>query len=609
MLSLDEVIGKGGFGTVYRGTMKSPDGLTRRVAIKVLSDEMSREDRAVARFLDEAKLLALIDHPGLVPVYALERLENNWAVVMGFVDGFELFEASCARALPASAVREIGIQVADVLAAMWTHPHPDTGEALHVVHRDIKPHNIMVQRDGRVRLLDLGIASARFEARESKTQGGEVSGTMAYMSPERWARRNDGHAGDVYSLGAMLFQLLANERPAWAGSDRQAHERQLEMMGGRVRRPDLFSVIERCMSWSAEDRPTAASVAISLRKMTVPPGPTLAEWAEAIQTGGLLDLSYEDRLKASDALRGTFDLSSGSYLDALEPPPAPPNRRRRIVAMLGATGALACAGLVLGWLSLPVPLTGEAVDILLTPTVDRQTLLDENEGLRRYLESVIRRPVTLRVADSYSDISERFIKGEGDFAVMPHRIGMETWDRCEKVQPLVTKEVNGSTTVEGYLVVRSDDPVTKLDALVGSTVCYSDPKSNTGYRLPRQYVMDSGLDPDRDFVGRISGDHEQVLRDVLAGACRVGATFSGNYVTADQRGIPVARLKVLALTGSVPHDSVWAAEDADPLLIQGVLDALVALDPKTHLGVELLGASERVSGFSPVAFSRPEGSL
>jgi phosphate/phosphite/phosphonate ABC transporter binding protein len=611
MLSLDEVIGKGGFGTVYRGTMRSPDGLTRRVAVKVLSEAMSQDERAVGRFRDEARLLALIDHPGLVPVYALERIEQNWAVIMGFVDGFELFEASQKIRLPASAVREVGIQVADVLAAMWAHPHPDTGKPLHVVHRDIKPHNIMVQQDGRVRLLDLGIASAQFESRESKTQGGEVSGTMAYMSPDRWARRNDGHAGDVYALGAMLFQLAADARPSWAGSDRETHERQLELMSGQVRDAGLFGIIERCLSWTADDRPTAAEVAIALRKMAVPAGLTLAEWVSAVNDGGQLDASYEERMRSLDAMQGTFDLSDASYLDPKVSTPAAPARSRRTAWVVG--GALVAAVLVAGtvslaWMGRPAPVTGEPLEVLLTPTVDKKTLLDDNEHLRLYLESALARPVVFEVGESYGDTSERFLRGEADFAMMPHRIGMETWDRNPAVTPLVTKVVNGSTTVEGYLVIRSDDPVTQLNRLMGSTLCYSDPKSNTGYLLPRRHILANGLDPDGDFEGHVSGDHEQVLRDVLSGVCRVGATFSGNYVTADQRGIAVAQLKVLALTGSVPHDSLWAREGSDADLVDAVTAALVRLDPKADLNVDLIGDSERMSGFSPVVFSRPSES-
>ncbi len=133
-------------------------------------------------------------------------------------------------------------------------------------------------------------------------------------------------------------------------------------------------------------------------------------------------------------------------------------------------------------------------------------------------------------------------------------------------------------------------------------------ESNTGYLLPRRHILANGLDPDGDFEGHVSGDHEQVLRDVLSGVCRVGATFSGNYVTADQRGIAVAQLKVLALTGSVPHDSLWARDGSDADLVDAVTAALVRLDPKADLDVDLIGDSERMSGFSPVVFSRPSES-
>ncbi len=612
MLTLEEVIGKGGFGTVYRGTMRSADGLMRRVAVKVLSEEMSREDVAVARFRDEARLLALIDHPGLVPVYALKRIEKNWAVVMGFVDGFELFEASQVSRLPASAVREVGIQLADVLAALWSHPHPDTGEPLRVVHRDIKPHNVMVQTDGRVRLLDLGVASARFEARESRTQGGEIAGTMAYMSPARWARKNDEHAGDVYALGATLFQILASARPPWAGSDRKTHEDQLELMSGQVRHPALFEVLARAMAWEANDRPSAAELAVALRNVPAPKGHTLAEWALAIRDSGALSGSYEERT-GSDSIQGTFDVDSASILHSsfLSGPPSgtpPTSRRNALVAGLAAIWVLGSAAGIF-WMTKEPVLAGEPVRILLTPTVEPETILAEHQPIRRYLQHELRRPVALLMADSYSDASDRLIAGEADFAMMPHRIGTETLARDPTVVPVVTKIVNGSTSVEGYLVMRSEDSATRLDQLVGAAVCYSDLKSNTGYKLPRAHIVAAGFDPDTDFEARLSGNHEMVLRDVLSGACRVGGTFSGNYVTADQRGIAVAQLKIFALTGSVPHDSLWAASSTDPKLVRAITQALIKLDPPKHLGVELIGASERMSGFAPPVFNPGSGSL
>jgi len=615
MLTLDEVIGKGGFGTVYRGTMRSPDGLTRRVAVKVLSAEMSREERAVARFRDEARLLALIDHPGLVPVYALEKIDEKWAVVMGYVDGFELYEASRIQRVPASAVREIGIQLADVLAALWTHPHPDTGHPLHVVHRDIKPHNVMIQPNGRVRLLDLGVASARFEARESKTQGGEIAGTMAYMSPARWARKNDDHAGDVYALGATLFQLLADTRPSWAGSDRETHEEQLEMMSGKVRNPDLFEIIERAMAWDAADRPTAAELAVLLRKLPVPEGDTLAEWATSVKKSGAMDATYEERSGNTDTAPGTFDVSSEAFLDSFvsnqptvqpKPPESRFSRQKLAVAGLAMVCMVGAAGGV-AWMTMDPVLEGEPIRLVLTPSVKAETILAEHQPIKEYLEDVLRRPVAMIVADSYEDAAGRLTAGEADFVMMPHRIGSETWARDGRVRPLVTKVVNGSTSVEGYLVIRHDDQARTLEDLRGQTICYSGPKSNTGHKLPRDHIIAGGMDPDVDFVARFSGNHEKVLEDVLAGECRFGGTFAGNFVTADQRGIAVAQLKIFALTGSVPHDSLWTLDTIDAQLVTDVTEALVALDPKEHLGIELIGGSERMSGFAAAAFKRPEG--
>ena len=114
---------------------------------------------------------------------------------------------------------------------------------------------------------------------------------------------------------------------------------------------------------------------------------------------------------------------------------------------------------------------------------------------------------------------------------------------------LVLKVVDGSTSTDGYLIVRRDEPALDVQALVGRTVCFTEELSSTGYVMPRKYLRNHGLDPDTDFVTHWSGNHEQVLRDLLAGTCDLGATFSMNYQTADQREIPAAQLRILAITG------------------------------------------------------------
>jgi phosphate/phosphite/phosphonate ABC transporter binding protein len=626
MLHLDDVIGTGGFGTVYRGRMRSEDGLVRRVAIKVLSPKMSRDTRAVARFRDEARLLALVDHPGLVPVYALNRIENRWAVVMGYVDGFELYDALAQGPVPPGATREIGIQVAETLAALWSHPHPETGEPLKVIHRDVKPHNMMIDRNLRVRLLDLGVASAEFEARESSTLDGEVAGTLAYMSPQRWARRDDGHAGDVYALGASLVHLLTGRLPRQAGASAAEHAVLLDELRADVCNDPFFAIIERAMTWDSELRPTADALAAQLRALDVADAAGLEAWARTVNesrtTGtGVTGNSQRHLLGTHDVETQTF-LTSAHFFEPMTenldvatatyeaPTPDSSTLFLRVGGLAVALAVLTALGI--WWLqppseiepndaviATPPPPAGPPVALLLTPSVQPATIRREHEPIRLYLERELDRPVVMTVAASYEDVSRRLLAGEAQFAQLPHRIGMHTRGLDPRVTPIATKQIDGSTSVDGYLVVSRDEEASTIADLVGSTFCYSDPMSNTGYKLPRTFLVGQGFDPEVDFVTHMSGDHEKVLWDIVNGVCRVGGTFSGNYITADQRDVPVARLRILALTGRVPHDTIWAGPETEPDLTDALRLALLGFDPMRDAGVAVVGTSERISGYSP----------
>ena len=624
MLHLDEVIGQGGFGTVYRGRMKSADGLVRRVAVKVLSERMSSDTRAVARFRDEARLLALVDHPGLVPVYALERIDERWAVVMGFVDGVELYEALRQGPLPLGAVRDVGVQVAGVLEALWSHPHPETGEPLRVVHRDIKPHNLMVSGDGRVRVLDLGVASARFEARETATQAGEVAGTLAYMSPQRWARRDDQHAGDLYALGATLYQLITGEVPLGAGPSEEEHNHQLDAMF--VDLPDDFALILRgLMAWSDIVRPSTQVLKQQLSALDLRDSTSLADWASSRTHQSFSDLDRDHTsapsMLGAHAIKTDQTLDSGRFLDlpanatpatdfdgATVVRPEPPKGRKIwpwLVLMAGfsfvATLFLGATGLT-GFTLWRSANRGPAVHVVLAPSVRAEVLLAEHEPIRTYLEAKLNRPVLFHVGDSYEDTSRQLTDGTAAFALMPHRLGTTAKEADPSLTVLATKVVDGSNSVDGYLLTRRDVEATTIGDLVGHTVCYSDKLSNTGYKLPRGHITAAGLSPDDDFVTRISGDHERVLIDLIAGDCDAGGTFSWNYNTASQRDISVAQLRILAMTGNIPHDSFWAGPTADVELVRTFASALIEFDPSRDVGTDVVGYSERISGFAEPAF-------
>ncbi|CAN5248026.1 hypothetical protein BH09GEM1_BH09GEM1_15380 [soil metagenome] len=200
---VDAEIGRGGMAVVYRATDLR---LNRRVAIKVLPPELAFNADVRERFLREAQTAAQLSHPGIVPIYTVDEREGIVYFVMALVDGESLAERLTREPrLPISEARRLLSAVADALA--YAHEQG-------VVHRDVKPDNIMLERtSGRPLVTDFGIARAA-QGDTRLTVTGVAIGTPAYMSPEQalGERELDGRS-DIYSLGVIGYQLLAGETP------------------------------------------------------------------------------------------------------------------------------------------------------------------------------------------------------------------------------------------------------------------------------------------------------------------------------------------------------------------------------------------------------------
>ena len=246
---LDEVIGRGGFGAVYRA-MQLPMG--REVAVKVILHGID-DPRLRARFLREARVLARLTDPAVITLYDYgEEPDGLLYMVQALVDGRSLAEVidGGRRLEPARAVA-IAIQVLHALEA---------AHRLMVVHRDIKPDNIMLTR-GRsgleaVRVLDFGIAKLLVEGDGYETTRGHTVGTPAFMAPEQTRAKGVGPATDLYALGVVLYRLLCGELPFVAGSHHETmmmhRKAPLPAMTGWP--APLAAVVRTALAKKPEDR-------------------------------------------------------------------------------------------------------------------------------------------------------------------------------------------------------------------------------------------------------------------------------------------------------------------------------------------------------------------
>jgi serine/threonine protein kinase len=276
--ALDEVIGRGGMADVYRATDRL---LLRPVAVKVLREVTEETERD--RFVAEARTLASLNHPGLITLLDAGILADRPYLVMELVTGPTLAACIAASPLAPDRVQAIGHQLARALS--YAH---DQG----VVHRDVKPSNVLLCDDDRVLLADFGIARL-VGAAEHHTRTGAAIGSPAYLAPEQVAGEYVGPAADVFSLGLVLLEALTGVR-AYTGSAIEAALARLHVPPaiGRDVPPPWRSLIGRMTQRDPELRPSTAEVATDLGD------PAWAErglLAQASITTGELPIGREER--------------------------------------------------------------------------------------------------------------------------------------------------------------------------------------------------------------------------------------------------------------------------------------------------------------------------
>ncbi len=290
--TLLEKIAAGGMAEVWKARMRGVEGFQKTVAIKKILPYMTDNSEFIGMFIDEAKLAAQLGHPNIVHIYDLGKIGRDYYIAMEYVEGRDLrsiLNAGWRKGLrmPLGLALLIGSRLASGLD--YAHRKRDfEGRELSLVHRDVSPQNVLISYEGDVKLCDFGIAKA--VSKVGQTQMGALKGKLQYMSPEQaWGRPIDARS-DIFSLGAVLFEMLAGERLFSGESEmsvlesvRQGRVRHLREVDAHIPAA-VEALVDRALAYEPQDRfPSAAELAQRIEEVlhgiTPSPGPTdLAAW-------------------------------------------------------------------------------------------------------------------------------------------------------------------------------------------------------------------------------------------------------------------------------------------------------------------------------------------
>ncbi len=309
----------GGMAEVWKARMQGVEGFQKNVAIKRILPHLTDSPDFLTMFIDEAKLAAQLNHPNIVHIYDLGKIEEDYYIAMEYIAGKDLRSIlndgrSAGKPLPLG----LAVLIASRLASGLDHAHRKRdfdNRDLGLVHRDVSPQNVLVSFDGDIKLCDFGIAKA--VAKASKTQMGALKGKLQYMSPEQaWGRVVDARS-DIFSLGAVLFEMLTGERLFSGASEisvlesvREGRVRAVRDIAGQVS-AELDAVVAKALAKDPDERyQTAGEMQQELEAIlySLKPTPneaTLTDYMRAVYGELATEDDSQDLSPVAAAVEGT----------------------------------------------------------------------------------------------------------------------------------------------------------------------------------------------------------------------------------------------------------------------------------------------------------------
>ncbi|MCC6750352.1 MAG: serine/threonine protein kinase [Deltaproteobacteria bacterium] len=253
----------GGMAEIYRAEAELMQGMKKKVAIKRILPHLTKNQKFVAMFLDEARLSLYLNHANIVHVYDIGRSGQTYFIVMEYVDGMNLRNLCESlkrqdRALEMEHAIFVMMEVCKGLGYAHDMVSPDDGRPLKIVHRDVSPPNILLSRNGEVKLVDFGLAKAASQIEQ--TDPGVVKGKFSYLSPEAASGIEVDYRADVFAVGIILFELLTGRRLFYGETDyqtvelvRQARVPSLTALSPDIP-PDLDQIVRKALARDPDQR-------------------------------------------------------------------------------------------------------------------------------------------------------------------------------------------------------------------------------------------------------------------------------------------------------------------------------------------------------------------